>query len=81
MSEQLIKIVASDKVVEIKASVGKMMFANFLSGIAWGFGTVVGATVVVTLIIFLFSQLNTAPIIGDYISQIMNYIQPSPISR
>lgn len=81
MPEQMIKIVASDKVVEIKASIGKMMFSNFLSGIAWGFGTVVGATFVVTILIFLFSKLNTAPIIGSYISHIINSIPSASINK
>lgn len=77
----MIKIVASDKVVEIKASIGKMMFSNFLSGIAWGFGTVVGATFVVTLLIFIVSKLNTAPIIGGYISHVLNNIPSTPPTR
>ncbi len=75
MAEPLIKIVASDKVVEIKASATRLMFNNFLSGLAWGFGTIVGATVVFALVIFLLSQLNTAPVIGYYVSSIIDYIQ------
>ena len=81
MADPLIKIVASDKVVEIKASIGKMMFANFLSGMAWGLGTVVGATVIVTLLIFIVGQLNTAPLIGGYISNILNNIPSTPPTR
>lgn len=75
MPEQLIKIVASDKVVEIKASIGKMMVSSFLSGMAWGLGTVVGASFILTILIFFLSQLDTAPLVGHYISDILNYIQ------
>lgn len=75
MKEPLIKIVAADKIVEIKASIGRMMFANFLSGMAWGLGTVIGATFVLAFLIFVLSQLNTVPLIGNYIADILNYIQ------
>lgn len=75
MNRELIKIIASDKVVEIRASATKMMFNSFLSGIAWGFGTVFGATILVSILIILLGLLNTAPIIGHYIATIINYIQ------
>lgn len=75
MAEPLIKIVASGKVVEIKASATRLMFNNFLSGLAWGFGTIVGATVVFALVVFALSQLNTAPLIGSYVSSILDYIK------
>lgn len=81
MPEQLIKIVASGKVVEIKASIGKMVFANFLSGMAWGLGTVIGATFVLAFLLFILSQLDTAPLIGDYISDILNYVQNTSLKR
>jgi hypothetical protein len=81
MGEPIIKIVGENKVIEIKTSARGLMFNNFLSGIAWGFGTVVGATVVFTLLVFLISKLNTAPIIGGYISHIMNNIPSTPPSR
>lgn len=75
MSNELIKITATGKEVEIKASATRLMFNNFLAGIAWGFGTVFGATILVTLLIILLGFLNTAPIIGQYIANIINYIQ------
>ncbi len=81
MPEQLIKIVASGKMVEIKASIGKMVFANFLSGMAWGLGTVIGATFVLAFLLFILSQLDTVPLIGDYISDILNYVQNTSIRR
>ena len=81
MAEPIIKIVAEGKEVQIKTSTRGLMFNNFLSGIAWGLGTVVGATFVVALIVFLFSKLNTAPIIGGYISHIMNNIPSTPPTR
>ena len=76
MDNDLIKIEAGDKVVEIKVSAFRMTFNSFLSGLAWGVGSVLGATVIVSVIIYLFGFLNTAPIIGQYISHILSNVHP-----
>ncbi|MEX0621623.1 MAG: DUF5665 domain-containing protein [Candidatus Woykebacteria bacterium] len=59
----------------VHISTGKMVLNNFLGGLAWGFGTVLGATVVVGLGIFVLSKLNTVPILGEFISNILREIQ------
>lgn len=59
----------------IHISTGKMVVNNFLGGLAWGFGTVLGATVVVAIVLFALSKLNTVPVIGDFITRILQQIQ------
>ena len=59
----------------IHISTGKVILNNFLGGLAWGFGTVLGATVVVALVLFVLSKLDTVPIIGDFFSNILQEIQ------
>ncbi len=61
----------------VHQSIRKMMLNNFLGGLAWGLGTVLGATLVVGSLLWFFSKLDTAPLIGDYINNILNYIQSS----
>lgn len=73
----LIKIEAEKDTVHIEYSPIKMAFNSLLSGLAWGVGSVIGATVVVAFLVFLIGQLDTAPIIGKYISNIIDYIQTS----
>jgi hypothetical protein len=46
----------------------QLMAANFLGGIAWGFGTVMGATILVALVLFLLQVLGGLPLIGSYIN-------------
>ena len=53
-----------------------MVFNNFLGGLSWGFGTVLGATVVVGLVIIILSKLDSVPIIGEFFSSILQSIQP-----
>ena len=74
MSNELIKIETEGKSIELKVSPTRLIFNNFVSGLAWGVGSVLGATVVVGLLIYLVGLLNTAPVIGSYISHILQYI-------
>lgn len=52
----------------------KHMLSNFLGGISWGFGTVIGATVIVTMLVWLLSFINLVPIVGDFASGVLNVI-------
>ena len=47
---------------------------NFYRGIFYGFGFFVGGTLIVGAIIYILSFLNTAPIIGEYISKILTFV-------
>lgn len=46
-----------------------IILGNFLGGIAWGFGTVIGAGVVVAIIGAIFSQLGVFGAIGSFFNQ------------
>ncbi|MBI2577714.1 MAG: hypothetical protein HYV77_02620 [Candidatus Wildermuthbacteria bacterium] len=53
----------------------RIMLNNFLGGIAWGFGTVMGATVVIALLAVFFNWLGGVPFIGGSIQEIMDSIR------
>lgn len=59
----------------IHYSLRRMILNNFLGGLFWGFGTVLGATILVAIILFILSKLDTVPIIGDFISRILSQIE------
>lgn len=44
----------------------KIIVNNFLGGIAWGFGTVIGASVVVGLIVWALGQVGTFEAINNF---------------
>lgn len=49
---------------------------NFVRGIFFGFGTVLGGTVLVALIVWVLGQfVDWFPIIGDFIKQIIDAMQ------
>lgn len=58
---------------------------NFLGGIAWSFGTIVGFALLAVAVGFFISRINLIPIIGNWIAQILNdatgKIQPPQILR
>jgi hypothetical protein len=46
-----------------------IVMANFLGGLAWGFGTVVGASVVVAIIASVFKGIGVFDFISSYFPQ------------
>jgi len=60
---------------KVHLSPGRLMRNNFLGGLAWGFGTVLGATIVVALVLIILGKLNTVPYIGDFIGRILEQIE------
>lgn len=54
----------------------KRFTLSFFSGITRGLGAVLGATVVFALFVGALSYLDTTPIIGNYVKQILQIAQP-----
>ncbi len=47
----------------------------FRNGVLSGLGAVLGATVVLAILVGLLSTLDTVPIIGEYIKQIVDVVE------
>ncbi|MDO8498373.1 MAG: DUF5665 domain-containing protein [bacterium] len=47
-----------------------LIISNFLGGLAWGFGSVVGATAVVAILGYILKGLGVFSTIGDFFNQI-----------
>lgn len=52
-----------------------IFFNNFLAGIAWGLGSVLGATVIVGLLGILVVRTQKVPIIGDVVQVIVEQVE------
>lgn len=52
----------------------QIVIDNLLGGIAWGLGSIIGATIVVSLIGFLLSQVETVPFIGKIVQNVVQEI-------
>lgn len=52
-----------------------MLGYNFARGLAFGLGSAVGATFLLSVIVYVLSQVNYIPIIGEWAGLIMREIQ------
>lgn len=52
----------------------RIIIDNFLGGISWGVGSVIGATLVVAFIIFVLTKLQEIPFLGNLIQIILREI-------
>lgn len=63
------------KFVRLFNSTPKMIWFQFLRGVAFGFGSVVGATIVVSILLAFLAQIEFIPIIGEWAQQIMEEVK------
>jgi len=53
----------------------RMIWINFISGVARGLGFTVGVTILGALAIYIFSRMIDMPLIGNFISELMDYVE------
>ena len=59
----------------------KFMWFSLLKGIMVGFGSVLGATVVVAFFIFILAKISLVPIVGDFVQDIIHQVQTGQIQE
>ncbi len=67
----------SHKFIQVHNSLPRLMWYQFLRGLAMGLGTVVGATVLVSILLLLLANIDFIPIIGDWAARIAEQIRSS----
>ena len=56
-------------------STKKILLISFLKGLASGLGWIIGATILVSLLTYILSQIEFIPILGDIVSQLIKEIE------
>ena len=56
----------------------RLLLMTLVQGLVTGLGTVIGATILVSVAAFLLAQVNWVPIIGDWAADIAAEIQRQP---
>lgn len=51
-----------------------IMTNNFLGGVAWGIGVTIGLSLFLAALAFISSHIDFVPIIGEFISSVIDYI-------
>ena len=67
--------------VRMYNSVWRMIGFQFLRGLAFGLGSVLGATFLVSLLVYWLSQLEFLPYIGEWMTQLLNQIEASRMGQ
>lgn len=63
--------------VRIHNSFWRLMLFQFLRGLAFGLGTVLGATILVSIIVYSLSSIDFIPVVGEWARQIAEIITGS----
>lgn len=58
----------------------KFMWFAFLKGLMVGFGSILGASVLVGVFVYILAQISLVPVVGDFVEDIMTQIQAGQIS-
>lgn len=64
-------------IVKVHNSPWRMMWYQFLRGLALGLGTVIGASALVSILVLVLSQFEFVPVIGSWATQIIQEIDQS----
>lgn len=59
----------------------KFLWYSFLKGLLFGLGSVLGASVLVAVVIYLLAQVRLVPIIGDFVQGVIDQIQSEQSGR
>ena len=72
---EAIKNLNNNNIFKIYNSTKKFLFISFLKGLASGLGWIIGATILVSLLTYILSQIEFIPILGDIVSQLIQEIE------
>ena len=65
----------SHRFIRVHNSIPRMLAFNFARGLAIGLGTVLGASVLLSLLVWALSQIEFLPIIGEWAAQIARQVK------
>jgi hypothetical protein len=65
-----VKLLNSHRFVRIHNSMPRLLMFNFARGLAVGLGTLLGASVLLSMVVWALSQIEFLPIIGEFAAQI-----------
>jgi hypothetical protein len=63
--------------LQVHNSMPRLIAFQLYRGIAFGLGGVLGATVVLSIVVWSLSQIDFIPVIGDWAAEILMIIEPT----
>jgi hypothetical protein len=70
-----LRAIKTSPLLKTYESISNALFLQFIKGIFFGFGSFLGATIVVSIVVYLLSNIEFVPIIGEWVKSILAEIQ------
>ena len=64
--------------VYLNGRYGKVIRSSFLRGLFYGFGAVLGGTLLIATLVYILSFFEGLPLIGDIIKKVQTIIESTP---
>ena len=63
--------------IVVHNSMPRLILFQLARGLAFGLGTVLGASLLLSVVVWSLSQINFIPYIGDWAAQVLQVIEPT----
>ena len=63
------------KMLRVYGSTTRLVWHQFLRGLAFGLGSVVGATILVSVLVYFLSWVDFIPVIGEWAAEVVRIVQ------
>ena len=70
-----VAVINQHRLFTSQSTVGRMLALSFGRGLAFGLGSVIGASFLVSAVVYSLSQIDFIPVIGEWASRIAQEIQ------
>jgi len=70
-----LKKLNSHRFIRMHNSVFRLIIFNFMRGLAFGLGTVLGASVLLSLLAWSLAQIEFMPIIGEWAAEVLRQME------
>lgn len=67
--------IVGHRIVRIHDSVLKVMLFQFMRGLAFGLGTVIGASILVSVLVAVLARIEFVPLLGDLAGRVIEQIE------
>ena len=74
---EAIETLNDHNLVRIYSSSRRIIWTNFLRGLAFGLGSVIGASILVYITVQILAQIEFIPILGDWTLRLISEIEKS----
>ena len=73
--EKILEKLLKHNLFRMNNSLSKIFLISLVRGLASGLGWIIGATILVSVLTYMLSQIEFVPILGDWVSSIIEQIE------